>query len=673
MRRGLIAAALLALIAALAGATNVKPAAAKVPVSQGPSSALLQHNSGSNDTPPVFPIDENTPADTPEDVSFILDVQNENLLETLVSNGMNGGHYLSTGQFARVFGQSQQNIAALRAYLAHYGIETSVMADGLDVQANGTAGEFNDALSTHQRDYQTRAIPAHDGHPAEPAQHFHSATSDPLLPKRLAFFVEAILGLSNYPTFSSDAIRAPQTKHDEDLQLGDRTPEDFASDYSLPSGSGNGSTVGIVTLAALDQESAEDFWSDVLDIQTKANRLKVVNIDGGPGDVSDSAGSGETTLDVEQSGALAPQANIIVYQSPNTDPGFLDDFFQAASDNRADSVSTSWGEAETVIKWAVANGLESPGYQTAFDEAFLELAAQGQSTFDTSGDSGAYDDSDELGTTNLDVDSPGDSPWATSSGGTTLAGTIPLTTDADGNITDSATIAADRAWSWSWLWPHYSDFCFLFTNPSDCTEQNFAFEFGASGDGGGYSTLEPMPAYQRQVPGIRHFNAAEYLTPTDFDSTDFAPLTEPVSWIFNPSPSVQSGFSNDGRGEPDLSTDADPFTGYQLLFSFGEEPGQPTDPTLQTGWGGTSFVAPQLNGATAVIDANLGHRVGFWNPQIYSFARSHNSPFTVLDSASPDNNNLFYVGSPHQLWNAATGLGTPNLTALQSDFAHTRR
>ena len=41
-------------------------------------------------------------------------------------------------------------------------------------------------------------------------------------------------------------------------------------------------------------------------------------------------------------------------------------------------------------------------------------------------------------------------------------------------------------------------------------------------------------------------------------------------------------------------------------------------PVLQGGWGGTSFVAPQLNGSTAVIDSALGHRVGFWNPSIYA-------------------------------------------------------
>ena len=669
MRKGLIAAAALGvlLVAAAGGAVNARSASAKVSVSQGISSALLQNSTAHRGgQPPVFPIDSQTPASTPEDVTFVLDIQNESQLENLVSNGVNGGRFLTTSQFASQYGQSQQNIDALRSYLGHYGITTNVMADGLDVQAAGTAGQFDQALSVNQRDYQTRPVAAHDGHPAQVAHKFHGSSSNPLLPKQLASFVEAILGLSNYPTFSSDAIRVPQSSRT--VQLGNRTPENFAHDYKLPNGTGSGSTIGIVTLAALDEQSSVDFWSKVLKINTKPNRITIDNVDGGPGGVSDSAGSSETTLDVEQSGALAPQANITVYQAPNTDPGFLDAFFQAASDNKADSVSASWGEAETVINYFIKNGLESPGYQGAFDEAFLELAAQGQSSFVSSGDAGAYDDSDELGTTNLDVDSPGDSPWVTSSGGTTEAGVIPLATDASGKTTDSAKIASERAWGWDWLWPHYSDFCNLFATASDCTEQNFVDLF-AAGAGGGYSSLESMPGYQQQIGGAQHFNAVEYLTPIDFDSTDFAPLTEPTDWSINFSPSVQSGTGN-GRGEPDLSADADPFTGYEELFSWGEEPGSPTPESIEVGWGGTSFVGPQFNGSTAVIDANLGHRVGFWNTQIYSFAQSHNSPFTVLDSASAGNDNLFYTGSPHQLWNPATGLGIPNLTTLQSDFAH---
>ena len=117
---------------------------------------------------------------------------------------------------------------------------------------------------------------------------------------------------------------------------------------------------------------------------------------------------------------LAPGANVVVYQAPNTDPGFADAFFTAASQNLAGSVSASWGESETFLTASIAAGVETPAYATAFDEAFLELAVQGQSTFASSGDSGAYDASGDLGTTNLSVDTPADSPYITSSGGTTL-------------------------------------------------------------------------------------------------------------------------------------------------------------------------------------------------------------------------------------------------------------
>ena len=80
-------------------------------------------------------------------------------------------------------------------------------------------------------------------------------------------------------------------------------------------------------------------------------------------------------------------------------------------------------------------------------------------------------------------------------------------------------------------------------------------------------------------------------------------------------------------------------------------------------------MAPQLNGATAVIDSLLGHRVGFWNPAIYQFAQQRNSPFTPLDSPSASNDNLYYTGTLGHLYNVGSGLGTPDLTRLAFDFA----
>ncbi len=88
-------------------------------------------------------------------------------------------------------------------------------------------------------------------------------------------------------------------------------------------------------------------------------------------------------------------------------------------------------------------------------------------------------------------------------------------------------------------------------------------------------------------------------------------MTEPTNFTFNPNPALRAVTST-GRGEPDVSTNADPQTGYADY-----------DPTLFAAdggfeqYGGTSFVSPQLNGTTAVIESYVGHRVGFWNPKIY--------------------------------------------------------
>ena len=92
-------------------------------------------------------------------------------------------------------------------------------------------------------------------------------------------------------------------------------------------------------------------------------------------------------------------------------------------------------------------------------------------------------------------------------------------------------------------------------------------------------------------------------------------------------------------------------------------------PVLQAGWGGTSFVAPKFNGSTAVIDSDLGHRIGLWNPSVYSFAAGPASPVTPLSQASSSNDNIFFTGNPGELYNAATGLGVPNLAKFASDLA----
>ena len=276
------------------------------------------------------------------------------------------------------------------------------------------------------------------------------------------------------------------------------------------------------------------------------------------------------------------------------------------------------------------------------------MAAQGQSGFVSAGDAAAYDDNSEIGTTGLSVDAPGDSPYITTAGGTTVPWSGSFGTPVNVNVT------AERAWGWDYLWAPIAPLLGL-----TLTQSAEAF---VAGGGGGYSNVEQMPSYQYGVPGTHFFSAVQYLTPTNIQNV--GGVNEPTAWIFNPTPSVTHGVGA-GRALPDVSADADPETArLEWSPSFLDTRG----PELQGGWGGTSFVAPQLNGVAAVIDSALGHRVGFWNPSIYDFATQHNSPFNSLNTSGTTNDNIFFTGTPGTAFNAAVGLATPNISQLAKDF-----
>jgi kumamolisin len=605
-----------------------------------------------------------TPPSTPEQVSFILNERNRAQLEAAVTGGLTS--FDSVSQFTSKYGASSAVVSALTSYLASFGITTSVYPGNVDVSASGTAGEFDAALSIQTENYHVPAQHGGGGYQV-PAQTVYSTTGSPHLPYRLSQYVLAILGLTNYAPFASHAVHVSsnltvQASSGTGDQPTDYLPSDFAARYGLSplykKANGAGETIGIVTLAAVDPGAPQYFWQNIANVPATGRTVTVDNVDGGPGAPSDAAGTGETDIDVEQSGGLAPGANVIVYQAPNTDPGFIDAFFTAASSNTADTLSTSWGEAETVITIEAALGQETVAYEAAFNEAFLELADQGQSVFDAAGDAGAYDDSDELGTTNLAIDTPADSPYATAGGGTTTPWSGPLT-GPDGTV--NVTVPQQRAWAWDYLWQPIATITGM--SYADTAVST------AVGGGGGYSVVEAKPSYQALVSGTSDYHAVQYLTPTDFQPVATGSfLNEPTEWNVTSTPPLLFGQSG-GRAVPDLSADADPYSGYLLYEPSAVAVGKPA---LQPGWGGTSFVAPQLNGSTAVIDSYLGHRIGLWNPSLYQLAAGHASPVTPLNQAGTGNDNLYYTGNPGQLYNPATGLGVPNLAVYAGDLAARR-
>ncbi len=186
---------------------------------------------------------------------------------------------------------------------------------------------------------------------------------------------------------------------------------------------------------------------------------------------------------------------------------------------------------------------------------------------------------------------------------------------------------------------------------------------GVVGSGGGFSQFETQPPYQQGVAGTSSFTAVPYFTPTKVKNVDG--ISAPTGFKFDPTPPTITG-TGSGRAVPDMSANADPNSGY-LLY----EPSFKgvNEPVLQGGWGGAGFVAPQFNGSAAVIDSFVGHRLGLWNPSIYSFASGSGSPFTPLDQAGTSNDNLYFSGTAGALYNEGAGLGYPDLTRLGKEFA----
>ncbi len=119
-------------------------------------------------------------------------------------------------------------------------------------------------------------------------------------------------------------------------------------------------------------------------------------------------------------------------------------------------------------------------------------------------------------------------------------------------------------------------------------------------------------------------------------------------------PDNASGSS--GRGVPDVAGNADPETGYQILVD-----GQ------QTVIGGTSAVAPLWAALISRLAQATGTQFGLIQQQLYAGVTAGQAAPGFQD-ITVGNNGAFSAGPG---WDACTGLGSPNGTALLSQLSTT--
>lgn len=565
-------------------------------------------------------------------VTLSLAVKNLAALEayaasTVDPTSANYHKFLTPDQFGATYGQDATSIAQVVNFLKATGLTVvKVYPNNLLIRASGTnaqlAAVFGSPIHTFQALGQTYEAP--------------SSTS--AVPSQLAGLVKGVHGLNSRPLLHNNAVRQPNSSAEllqasaADSAAAATTPglyttTDLAQRYNITplysaGYTGAGKTIGIATLAGYNSSDVFAYWNWV-GLTVDPNRITDVMVDGGPPGGAKANGADETTLDIEQSGGVAPGAKIRVYQAPNTDDGFLDMFAEAVNDNIVDTLSVSWGESELFYDQA---GLD------AFHAVFLQAAAQGIPVIASTGDSGAYDINRNFPypgcTTLLSVDYPAADPLVLGAGGTTVPVSLRF---ANGT---TVKVPAERAWGWDYLrdWAvgaHGQAWYYANVYPV--------------GDGGGVSVNINRPAYQNGLAGVAtSANSQALLCSAAALGQTGTSYTQLVSLPGNVA----------GRNLPDVSLNADPETGYRVLFQGG----------WITGYGGTSFVAPQLNGIFTLIASAKGGRVGTPAPQLYSFFKTMgygaNSPLRPVSSG----NNLYYASKP--TFNPATGLGTLDVANL---------
>jgi kumamolisin len=576
----------------------------------------------------------------------------ESLMQRLVTPGdAMYGKFLTPVQVETQFGPNESDVARVIAELTASGLAVE-RTTSTTLTATGNAATLEQTFHTSLHQFVMPATAKH------PSFTFRAAKTAPVVPANIASVVRGVIGLNTNPVFSphlksapaqlggSPVIRNPGSTSGVDTESGALTVKDFAILYDVnplyaKGVSGKGRTVGIVTLANFTPSDVFAYWSS-LDLKVNANRLTVINIDGGPGKPSDASGSDETTLDVEQSGGIAPGAKIIVYQSPNTDQGFLDAFARAVHDNKADSFSTSWGEWEFFDSTAGGNQVtdvfshETVSSLQAVHEVLVVAALQGQTAFAAAGDCGAYDVFDEVPanfSTPLSVDNPASDTAIVAAGGTTLPGVQEFTL-ADGS-TFSVNVPTERVWAWDYLIPLCNA---LGLDPlgSDCG-------IFPTGGGGGVSVFFPMPLYQFGIFGTQLSQPNQSLV-DDSTSPPTVDFALPAHFF--------------GRNVPDVSFNADPDTGYSIFYTSNRHGFE-----VETFIGGTSFVSPQLNGVTALLSQNAGHRLGLLNVQLYNLARLGltQGRHAVINTISTGDN-WFYKARDG--YSPAVGLGTIDVFKL---------
>ena len=346
---------------------------------------------------------------------FELGLRNRSALESAVmaeytTTSSTYRQYLTTDQFDQGYGPLKTDLDTITAWLATNSLNLErVSSRALLIEFSGPVESINTAFGFILHDFHPKAAL-----PSDDSGDIYAPVLAPAVPAGLPATIAGLVGFAvQFPVETGEkpptlATALPTTPS---MAL---VPQQVADYYGFSAASKNGNTgagatLGIVGCYAYHDGDAEGFWDGFRIGRDAPTEQSIV------GAQVFSYGS-TTTEAVEWSGALAPDADMTVYEIPDASViSAVYALHEAVGRAEVDVVSDAFAHREDLL---------SPAVTRALDDAGLMGAALGITVLASSGNSSG-------------VDVPGSSPWVTSVGGTTVT------------VDSSGVIKEEKGWAMS--------------------------------------------------------------------------------------------------------------------------------------------------------------------------------------------------------------------------------
>lgn len=348
---------------------------------------------------------------TPLRISVALALRNQSRLQRYIAEIGNAsspkfGVSLTPAQFMARYGPTNTQVSWVKRYLGSKGFSHfTVSGNRIYVSATGTAAQAESAFNTSIDSFRQNGRTVYAN--VQPA----------MVPAYTRQFIIAVLGLNN-------ALRMVLPHNTSASSTPDNPASYWAPGFQKAYGA-TGTPKGSKTAIAIFAEG--DLSTVVSDLRTYEKDAK--NNGGGLPKVpvtvvrtgmasGDTAGQTEWDMDTQTSTGLAGNVKrLYLYDATSlTDSDVALEFAKFASQDKAKAGSASFGECE------YAPYLD--GFMVSNDQVMAEAAAQGQTVFASSGDSGGFCAVSGLANGapagEPFVNYPASSPYVTAVGGTTL-------------------------------------------------------------------------------------------------------------------------------------------------------------------------------------------------------------------------------------------------------------